>query len=209
MSTVVNTIRNGIKNWWWFLIMGLMSLVAGVAIFARPAEGYISLSILFSLIMAGTGFSQIVFAISERQSMKNWGWTLVSGVLDFALGTFLMIYPLVTMATLPFFVGFYLVFRAIYLVGASIELNSMGIKGWGWLLTGGILLLVLGFLTLYYPAAGALGIVACSGYAFLVSGILNIVLAFQLKGLKTDIEKFKASIEGKIAPNFGKEYRNA
>ncbi len=186
-----------------------MSLVAGLAILAKPAEGYISLSILFSLIMAGTGFSQIVFAILSRHSMKNWGWTLVSGILDFALGTFLMIYPLVTMVTLPFIVGFYLVFRAIYLIGASIELNSIGIKGWGWLLTGGILLLALGFLTLYYPAAGAIGIVACSGYAFIVSGIFNIVLAFELKSFKADIEKFKAGIESKIAPDFRKEYRSA
>jgi uncharacterized membrane protein HdeD (DUF308 family) len=60
MATVVNTIRNGIKNWWWFLIMGLMSLVAGSAILAKPAEGYISLSILFSLIMAGTGFIMLL-----------------------------------------------------------------------------------------------------------------------------------------------------
>jgi uncharacterized membrane protein HdeD (DUF308 family) len=159
--------------------------------------------------MAGTGFSQIVFAISERHSMKNWGWTLVSGILDFTLGTFLMIYPLVTMVTLPFIVGFYLVFRAIYLIGASIELNSIGIKGSGWTLTGGILLLALGFLTLYYPAAGVLGIIACSGYGFIVSGVLNIILAFQLKGFKADIEKFKAGIEGKITQNFGKEYRGA
>ena len=132
MSTAVNTIGNGIKNWWWFLIMGLISLTAGIAIFAKPAESYVSLRILFSLIMAGTGFSQIVFAISERHTMKNWGWTLVSGILDFALGTFLMIYPVITMATLPFIVGFYLLFRAIYLIGASIELNATGVKGWGW-----------------------------------------------------------------------------
>ena len=209
MSTAVNTIGNGIKNWWWFLIMGLISLAAGIAIFAKPAESYVSLSILFSLIMAGTGFSQIVFAISERHTMKNWGWTLVSGILDFALGTFLMIYPVITMATLPFIVGFYLLFRAIYLIGASIELNSTGIKGWGWVLTGGIVLLALGFLTMYYPAAGALGIIACSGYAFIVSGIFNIVLAFQLKSLKTDIEKLKNGIESKITPSYQKEYRHA
>jgi len=122
MSTVVNTIKNGIKNWWWFLIMGIMSLVAGAAIFAKPAESYITLSVLFSIIMASTGFSQIVFSISERRYLKNWGWTLVSGILDFALGTYLMIYPAITMATLPFIVGFYLLFRAIYLIGAGIEL---------------------------------------------------------------------------------------
>ena len=202
MSTVVNTIGNGIKNWWLFLIMGLMSLAAGIAIFAKPAESYISLSILFSLIMAGTGFSQIVFAISSRHRMKNWGWTLVSGILDFALGTFLMIYPVITMATLPFIIGFYLMFRAIYLIGASIELNSIGIKGSGWVLTGGILLFALGFLILYYPAAGAFGIITCSGYAFILSGIFSIVLAFQLKSLKSHIREFKDDIENRMGIAF-------
>ena len=195
MSTVVNTIKNGIKNWWWFLIMGIMSLVAGAAIFAKPAESYITLSVLFSIIMASTGFSQIVFSISERRYLKNWGWTLVSGILDFALGTYLMIYPAITMATLPFIVGFYLLFRAIYLIGASIELSSIGIKGWGWLLTGRVELLALGFLTLYYPAVGAIGIVACSGYAFIVSGIFSIVLAFQLKSFKARIPHFENDLE--------------
>ena len=195
MSTVVNTIKNGIKNWWWFLIMGIMSLVAGAAIFAKPAESYITLSVLFSIIMASTGFSQIVFSISERRYLKNWGWTLVSGILDFALGTYLMIYPAITMATLPFIVGFYLLFRAIYLIGASIELSSIGIKGWGWLLTGGVVLLALGFLTLYYPAVGAIGIIACSGYAFIVSGIFSIVLAFQLKSFKARIPHFENDLE--------------
>jgi len=195
MSTVVNTIKSGIKNWWWFLIMGIMSLVAGAAIFAKPAESYITLSVLFSIIMASTGFSQIVFSISERRYLKNWGWTLVSGILDFALGTYLMIYPAITMATLPFIVGFYLLFRAIYLIGASIELSSIGIKGWGWLLTGGVVLLALGFLTLYYPAVGAIGIVACSGYAFIVSGIFSIVLAFQLKSFKARIPHFESDLE--------------
>ena len=195
MSTVVNTIKSGIKNWWWFLIMGIMSLVAGAAIFAKPAESYITLSVLFSIIMASTGFSQIVFSISERRYLKNWGWTLVSGILDFALGTYLMIYPAITMATLPFIVGFYLLFRAIYLIGASIELSSIGIKGWGWLLTGGVVLLALAFLTLYYPAVGAIGIVACSGYAFIVSGIFSIVLAFQLKSFKARIPHFENDFE--------------
>jgi uncharacterized membrane protein HdeD (DUF308 family) len=189
MTTLTDTIRNGLKQWWWLLVMGILGLITGIAILSKPAEGYISLSILFSLIMAGTGFSQIAFAISARNNLKGWGWTFASGILDFALGTFLLIYPNVTMATLPFFVGFYLLFRGIYLIGASIDLNVIGMKGWGWILTGGILLVALGLFTLYNPAAGAIGIVAFSGTAFIVSGISSVLLGFQLKGFKTGIEK--------------------
>jgi uncharacterized membrane protein HdeD (DUF308 family) len=189
MTTLTDTIREGLKQWWWFLVIGILGIITGIAILSKPAESYISLSVLFSLIMAGTGFSQIVFAISARNDLKSWGWTLASGILDFALGTFLLIYPTVTMATLPFFVGFYLLFHGFYLIGASIDLNVIGMRGWGWLLTGGILLAVLGFLTVYNPAFGAISIVAFSGAAFIVSGIFSALLAFQLKGFKTDIEK--------------------
>jgi len=189
MTTLTDTIHNGLKQWWWFLVIGFLSLIAGTAILSKPAESYVSLSILFSLIMAGTGFSQIVFAISARKDLKGWGWTLASGIMDFALGTFLLVYPTITMATLPFFVGFYLLFRGFYLIGASIDLNAIGMRGWGWVLFGGILLSALGFLTVYHPAMGAIGIVAFSGTAFIISGISSMLLAIQLKGFKTDIEK--------------------
>jgi uncharacterized membrane protein HdeD (DUF308 family) len=189
MTTFTETIRSGLKKWWWFLIISILSLAAGIAILAKPAEAYISLTILFSLIMVGTGFSQIVFAISERNYLRGWGWTLASGILDFTLGTFLLMYPAITMVTLPFFVGFYLLFRSFYLIGASIDLSAMGMKGWGWVLTGGIITAILGLFTVFNPAQGAIGIVAFSGAAFIVSSVSGLLLAFQLKGFKTRIEK--------------------
>jgi Uncharacterized conserved protein len=188
MSSFLDTIRYDIKNWWWFLIMGALCLVAGVAIFAKPVEGYVSLSILFSWVMVGTGISQIIFAFSVSNFMRGWGWTLVSGIFDLAIGTYLMMNTALTMATLPLFVGFYLIFRAIYLIGASIDLSYLKVSGWGWLTAGGVGLLILGILTIRYPSIGAAGIVAISGSAFIISGIFSIFLAFQLKNLKRQIE---------------------
>ena len=198
MKTIIEAIRYEIKNWWWFLVMGTISLAAGVVILARPVEGYVSLSILFRCVMVGTGVSQILFAVNSRDILRGWGWTLASGILDLILGIFLLMYPVVTMVTLPYFVGFYLVFRALYLIGVSFDLRSFGIRRWGWLLAGGILLLVLGFLILYYPPAGAVGIVAVSGSAFVVSGIFSIVLAFQLKSFKNEIERFEERVTGRV-----------
>ena len=206
MSTYLDTVRYEVKNWWWFLIIGALSVAAGIAIFSRPVAGYVGLSILFSWVMVGTGISQILFSISVNNFMRGWGWTLVSGILDLAIGTYLLIYPAVTMVTLPFFVGFYLIFRAIYLIGTSIDLNFVGVPGWGWLLTGGIGLLILGMLTLRYPAAGAAGIVGISGSAFIISGIFSMVLGFQLKSLNSQIETPKR--EAKLTVR-GQEHRHA
>jgi uncharacterized membrane protein HdeD (DUF308 family) len=194
MSNIFQTIRSDIKNWWWFLITGIIFIIGGIAIYVRPLEGYLSLSILFSLIMISSGLGQLFFSASNSNILKGWGWILVSGILDLAIGVYLLAYPLLTMATLPYFVGFWLVFRAFYLMGASFDLKSWKIDGWGWLLFGGLIVMALGFLVIYYPAAGVVGIIAASGSAFIVGGCMNIYLAFQLKGMKGQLDRLQGAI---------------
>ena len=184
MSTLLETVGNSIKNWWWFLVKGLLLIAAGIAIFARPVAGYAGLSILFTIVIITSGIAQVIFATSNKALLKGWGWTLVSGVLDIAIGMYLAMYPLLTMATLPFFVGFWLIFKSFYLMGTSFDLNDLGLSGWGWLFFGGFLVLLAGFYIIYYPVAGALGIVAVSGTAFILAGILYSILSFKLKDIK-------------------------
>ncbi|TDW96968.1 HdeD family acid-resistance protein [Dinghuibacter silviterrae] len=186
MSIVSNAVGT-IKNWWWFVIKGILFLAAGVAIFMRPAEGYVGLSILFSIVMLGVGITQVSFATGNKGWLPGWGWTLASGIIDIVIGIYLLAFPVVTMATLPFFVGFWLMFRSFYIMGASIDLDNYNVPGWGWLLAGGILLLILSVFVIYYPAAAVVGIIACSGSAFIVAGILSIALAFRLRDIKQTV----------------------
>src|ERR1700739_3803884 len=104
--TVVSSAISTVRNWWLFVIKGLLLLAAGVAILIRPAEGYVGLSVLFSVVIFCAGLAQIPFASGNRPSMSGWGWTLASGIIDLAIGLFLFAFPGVSMATLPFFVGF-------------------------------------------------------------------------------------------------------
>ncbi len=184
MSTLLENVGSSIKNWWWFLVKGLLLIAAGIAIFVRPVAGYAGLSILFTIVIITSGIAQVIFATSNKGILKGWGWTLVSGILDIAIGIYLAMYPLLTMATLPFFVGFWLIFKSFYLMGTSFDLNDLGLSGWGYLFFGGFLVLLAGFYIIYYPVAGALGIVAVSGTAFILAGILYSILSFKLKDIK-------------------------
>jgi uncharacterized membrane protein HdeD (DUF308 family) len=122
--------------------------------------------------------------MSNRLHYSGRGWTLVSGIIDVSIGFYLLMFPLVTMATLPFILGFWLMFRAFYLMGASMDLANYKVAGGGWVFAGGILLLLFSGFVLYYPAAAAVGIIAWSGAAFLVAGLVSIVLGFKLRSVK-------------------------
>ena len=184
-----------VRNWWWFIVKGLLLIIAGVAIFARPLEGYVGLSVLFSMVMLGAGFAQIFFASSNRNALKGWGWTLASGILDVVIGIYLLSFPLVTMATLPFILGFWLLFRSFYLIGVAFDLKDLGVADWGWLLFGGILSSILGFFVLYYPGAGAISIIYVSGSAFIVAGIFNVYLSVKLKAMKKAVTEVKERLQ--------------
>jgi len=194
MSNVLENIRYDVKNWWWFLIMGILFIATGVIIYARPVEGYVGLSVLFSVVMISSGLSQIFFSTANSSVLKGWGWVFVSGLIDLALGTYLLIYPVVTMATLPYFVGFWLVFRAFSIMGFSFDLKNLNVSGWGWVVFGGLVTLVGGGFIIYYPAAGVVGIIAVSGSAFIVAGFLNIYVGFQLKSLKTNVDQIRDKV---------------
>jgi uncharacterized membrane protein HdeD (DUF308 family) len=53
-------------------------------------------------------------------------------------------------------------------------------------------LLILSGVILFYPAAGAVSIVAYSAAAFIVAGIVNIALAFKLNSIRKDIKSVES-----------------
>jgi hypothetical protein len=55
----------------------------------------------------------------------------------------------------------------------------------------------------YYPAAGAISIVAFSGSAFIVGGFMNIYLGFLLKAVKGDVNEIKKAV-GSVTGSFKK-----
>jgi uncharacterized membrane protein HdeD (DUF308 family) len=203
MNNLIEDIQYNVKNWWWFLVSGLLFIATGIAIYASPVASYVSLSIAFSILMLCNGFSQIFFAAGNSKVLRGWGWILVSGIIDVALGSYLLLYPAVTMVTLPYFVGFWLVFRSFSLMGTSFDLQALGVRGWGWFLFGGILVLGLGGVIVYYPAAGVVSIIAFSGTAFVLGGVMNIYLAFLLKGVKGEVNEARKAI-GSLRGSFKK-----
>jgi uncharacterized membrane protein HdeD (DUF308 family) len=180
--SLIETLKYDVRNWWLFVLKGLAFLVAGVFIFSRPLAGYVGLSVMFSIVILISGFAQIFFATANTKT-RGWGWTLVSGILDVIIGAYLYSYPGLTMATLPFILGFWLMLRSFYLMGIAYDIKDFGVKDWGWLLAGGVLTLLAAFGVLYYPEAGAVSIIVVSGMGFIIGGIFNILLAFQLKRL--------------------------
>lgn len=189
MSQIISAIRNNVKYWWLYLLNGIIFLIAGCIVFSNPFSSYVLLSIFFSVTLFVTGIFEIAFAVGNRKAHHGWGWSLASGIIDVAIGFILMLYPSVSMAVIPLFLAFWFLFKGISLIGFSIQLQTDKVPNWGWLLVGGIGLIIISIFILDNPALGVATVLGLMAAAFWGTGILSIIFAFRLKHVKKELKE--------------------
>ena len=88
-ENISKKISRAIRHWWLMLIVGILSLVAGIMVFVFPLESYVTLSVLFGILMVLVGASQLIIASASNNYLMMRGYVIVGGVLDVLLGLFL------------------------------------------------------------------------------------------------------------------------
>lgn len=199
MTTIFKTITNSIKHWYVPMILGVIFVLCGIYTFMVPVEAYITLSIVFSLSFLVSGISETFFALQNTKSLHGWGWYLVDGLLGILIGVYLLAYPDVSMATLPFVVGFVLLFRSFQLLGFALDLKDHKVTNANDLILTSVLGIILSFLLLSSPIFTSVSVVVLTGTALVFVGIASISLSYKLKKIKDAPEKLDATIKQKIS----------
>ena len=194
LKSTFKEIRTDIKDWWVFLLIGIVIMGLGVLVFANPLGSYTALAVFFAVSMMVSGLSQKWFAISNRDELVGWGWQLALGIMEFIIGIVLIFNLNFTMAILPFYVGFWLLFKSLALIGFSFELKSYKIVNWVYYLIFGILLTLLSWFIILNPLFGGLTIVFWTGIALIVAGFAYIMLSFKLKNVNRKLVRIKESL---------------
>lgn len=181
MKTFLKTVNNAVRHWYLFLIIGLVFTTMGFWVFATPLTAYLTLAILFSLSFLVSGFFEIIFAISNRNEVDNWGWMLISGIVSFILGAIMISNPQISMATLPFYVGIVVLFRSFMAISTAIDLRNYSSANSSGLLLLDILGLIFSFIMLWNPVFAGMTLVFWTAAAFISIGLYNVYLAFRLR----------------------------
>lgn len=188
-NDLINTARQAMRYWWLSLLIGLLSLGLGIWCIFQPVDALLVLTLLFVTSFFVAGILEIVFAISNKDVLNGWGWTLANGIIDLILGGLLLAIPASTPFIMIYFVGFWIMFQSIWGIGMSCDLQRMKVNGWGWFLTLAILGLIFSFIFIMSPGFGGEFIVAFASVAFIFYGVFRIYLGVKLKSFKNRIDE--------------------
>lgn len=162
-----------VQHWWLMMLAGVLCIALGIAVFVFPLQSYVTLSILAGILMLLVGAAQLIIASTSGNYLAMRGYMLVGGVIDLILGLLLCIYPGVTMALLPIMLGIWMMYHSFMMIAFGGDLETFRIKGSGWTILGGVLLLALSFVVLVNPfSAGVAAVVVLSGIGLIVFGFL-------------------------------------
>ena len=182
-------IGSAIRHWWLMLVVGILSVIAGILVFVFPLETYVTLSIAYGILMLLVGAAQLILSASSDNYLMMRGYFIVGGVLDVLLGLFLCLYPGITIFLLPILLGIWLLYHSFMMIAFGGDLGTFGLRGQGETVAGGILLLLLSILILMNPfSAGIAAVVVLTGVGLVIFGLTLMMLSIRLRRLHIDIK---------------------
>jgi len=73
-------------GFWWSLASAVLGIVVGALLLASPVTGALSLTLVLIAFFLIEGAVSIMFALDHRRELSGqWGWMLMSGIIDLAL----------------------------------------------------------------------------------------------------------------------------
>jgi uncharacterized membrane protein HdeD (DUF308 family) len=176
------------RNWWAFVLRGVLALVIAVLAFVMPAESLLALTLVFGAFAFADGVFGLVAAIRNVRKGERWGWLLFSGILGIATGVVVVVSPFVATLVLATFlwasIAFWSVFSGVLEIVAAIRLRKE-IKGEVWLVLSGLISVALGvvvtWMLLTRPLESFLALGWLLGFYATLFGITMILLGLRLR----------------------------
>ena len=181
--TLTDAVREVARVWWVVLVVGLVFTGFGVVMLFDVAAGATTIAIIVGAFLI---FDGLVEMISGGRRGGSRVWAVVLGILLVIGGIEVVAWPGVTFLVIAVIWGLPLLVGGIARVVSAAVLRGYG---WGWLVVLGIIETIIGIVMLAWPDVTAYVILLLIGIYSIVAGILQIVLAFELRRAPDRLEE--------------------
>ncbi|MFG6448771.1 HdeD family acid-resistance protein [Roseateles sp. BYS180W] len=173
---------------WLMLLRGVLSVGAAVLLWMYPLSGILALVFLFGCYTLVDGVMSVVLAVIERKALEHWVAMLLWGLLGIFVGVVSLMRPELAALSLSVYMAVWALFVGGMQVVTAVRLRKI-IEHEGWLVFGGLLLMLAGAAVMVVPAAGLLAMLGSIGAVLLLYGGLNVWGAYKLHLARKALEQ--------------------
>ena len=174
------TIKSKNSNLWLAVIKGAILIMFGIWLLSAPRENMLKLSVLFGILIIAGGLLEVVFALNKRKKEIEWGWSMVSGVVDILLGAFMVANPSFILLLITIIISIWLLYSGILVIRFALLMKNTNPSAYRIRIIFGILLIVLAIILVWHPEIFGITVAFWAALSFIGWGILRILLEFRL-----------------------------
>lgn len=182
-SMTLNAVEQIRRHSTWFIVLGIVFIIGGVFAIAMPFIAGLAVTVVFAVVLAWIGIMQII----QAWSVKSWGgfiWQLIIGLIMLVGGVAIWIDPILGALTLTIVVAAVFIAKGVFQIVMGLQMRPN--TGWGWILTAGILAILVGLIIwLSWPVSTAWALGTLAGISFIFSGWSYIMVAMAARQLDT------------------------
>ena len=131
------------EHWVWYLILGIVLLLGGIAAIAFPFLSTVAAKLALGWIFLFAGVMTVVHGFSAG-NWRGFLWNLLIGILYVVAGGYLVFFPLAGIVTLTMIIAVLFLADGILEIIMAYRLRPH--SGWGWVLASGVAALIAGVL---------------------------------------------------------------
>jgi uncharacterized membrane protein HdeD (DUF308 family) len=167
------------RNWWAFVIRGLLAVLFGLIALFLPGVTLLSLVLVFAAYAFADGIFAIVSAVRAAKAHERWGLLAVEGVVDILAAVAAVTLPGLTVLVFVTLLGIWALITGGLMLAAAFKVDAD--HGRWWMVLGGAVSILYGAALFIAPMIGAVVLTWWIGAYALVFGIAMLVLAFRLR----------------------------
>jgi uncharacterized membrane protein HdeD (DUF308 family) len=165
----------------WVIVWGMSLIVAGIVAIVEPAVAAVATALLLAWLFLITGIVELVYAYQQR-AHDGLAWKVISGLISLALGIYMLVFPMASIASLALLIGAFLFASGVSSALLAFKLRPR--QGWGWVLFDGVLSIVIAIMIASGWPQNSIDFVGLLvGFCLISHGIWRIMLG---RALRTD-----------------------
>ena len=173
-------IREFVGDWLLIAVRGVAAVLFGSATLIWPDATLWVLVVLWGAYALVDGVFSLAAAVAGRRIVAHRGWLVFSGLVGIAAGLVTLVWPSITALVLLYVIAFWAIVIGALMIATAVRLRAAIRHEWALAVAGAVSVL-LGVVLLVTPGAGALAITWAIGWYALVSGVMLLTLAWQVR----------------------------
>lgn len=179
-DAVTDTVDSIGKSWLLVLLLGLLTIGAGVVSLQQPGKAYHTVAVLLGVWLVISGIVSICRSLVSGIDGGIRVLLILSGLVSLFLGgMFFRESKIEEVALLSLYIGITFLFRGIIQLVAGISGN--GESGRGWAIFMGIVGIIAGFYMINHPFSGAVIWMTTVGWFLIFFGVVEVFGSFKLR----------------------------